>query len=397
MPSHFKGSRRSVSALLRFTVECVTQRQNLHAMVGSILTRGAAARIREAMKIFSLFLCAILLAGCAGKHPKGVVQYDDFEAVEIEQMIGNNVSQAVLSKTIVCLNARRETRRVTMLTNTLVTAATNQVIASITNTTISLSTNLVYTVMTNLTPAAPLPPPAVAADGTAVTSTAETNTTVAFAPAEAALSTNFTFSVANNASGSRAPNQLIANNQSVRTLNLQLTTASNNLSIALMTNIVITGETNLMVSYVTNVTITAITNTILKPTNGVAYDYFLFTEMIPPADFNPVTQGESLVLLVDNVRYGFVPTPSSTAFAPRKGYTTALYRVHPEVLVAIANAKEVRLRCKGSTSTLERTMSASSRRHFRDFLTRYFVPEDPNNPPGNSMAAVDSSSATLNR
>ena len=323
------------------------------------------------MKNFTVLLCAALLAGCAGSHPKDTARHDAYDSVQIEQMVGNNVSQAVLAKTIVCLNARRETRRVTALTNTLVTAVTNQAVTAITNQTISFSTNLLYTTMTSLSPATPPPVVVLAGEAVAVDTNAPGVLPSHNAPTG---STNLTVSVASNSSGSRAPNQTTANSQVTRTLNQQLTTTTNNFSVAVMTNLVFTGETNFVISFVTNTTVVAVTNILITPTNGVAYDYFLFTELIPPADFTLQQQGETLVLLVDGVRHGCVPGQSGTAFVSRKGYTSTLYRVSPEVLVAIANAKEVRLRLKGVNNTIERTLSTGSRNNFRSFLGRYFTP-----------------------
>ena len=341
------------------------------------------------MKFICLPLSALLLAGCAGTHPKGTARYDDYDSVKVEQMVGNNVSQAVFAKTIVCLNARRETRRFSALTNTLVTSATNQVVTAVTNQTISVSTNLLFTSMTNLSAA--LPPAFVQVAGDVAPGTppdpsaspAGTNAATNLAPQ---LSTNVSVSVSANASGTLAPNQRAMNHQSVRTFNQQLTTTSNNLSVAVMTNLVITGETNLIVTYVTNTTVVAVTNLIITPTNGLAYDYFLYSELIPPPDFTPLQQGESLVLLVDGARHGFAQSQAGTAFVVRKGFTSALYRVPPEVLLAIANAKEVRIRFKGVNNVVERTMSAGSRQNFREFLARYFVPDAA---PGKTLAALE--------
>ena len=348
------------------------------------------------MKQFSVLLCATLLAGCAGTHPKGTARYDDYDSVKVEQMVGNNVSQAVFAKTIVCLNARRETRRVTALTNSVVTSATNQLVSTITNQTISFSTNLLYTSMTNLASASLPPTPLVTGDAAATG--AETNLVIVANSPSASGSTNVTVSLASNFSGSRAPNQNTANSQVIRTLNQQLTTTSNNFSIALMTNLVFTGETNLVVSYVTNATVVSVTNTIVTPTNGVAYDYFLYSELIPPPDFTPQQQGESLVVLADGVRYGCTTSQSGTAFVSRKGYTSALYRVSPEVIVAIANAKNVRLRLKGVNNVVERTMSNSSRQNFRSFLGRYFVSPDSGTPAASQpVAAVAEATNVANR
>jgi hypothetical protein len=235
----------------------------------SLLTQALPKWITDAMKQFTVLLCAALLSGCVGTHPKGTARFDDYDSVKVEQMVGNNVSQAVFAKSIVCLNARRETRRVTGLTNTMVTAVTNQTVSAVTNQTISFSTNLLYTSMTNL--AASLPPPPMPT-GDAAAAGAETNLVIVASSPAASSSTNVTTSLASNSSGSRAPNQNTANSQVIRTLNQQLTTTTNNLSIALMTNLVFTGETNLIVSYVTNTALVSVTNTVITPTNGVAYD-----------------------------------------------------------------------------------------------------------------------------
>lgn len=346
------------------------------------------------MKFVTSLFCIGLLAGCAGTHPKGTAGYDDYDAVKVEQMVGNNVSQAVFAKTIVCLNARRETRRLTALTNTLVTSATNQTVTAITNLTISFATNLLSSSMTNLSPA--LPPPTIAA-GDAGTGTTETNLAMVVSNSAPSVTTNVTVSFASNSSGTRAPNQMTANTQTIRTFNNQVTTTSNNLSVAVMTNLVLTGETNLVVFYVTNTSVVSVTNTIVTPTTGAAYDYFLCTELIPPADFTPLPQGEALVLLVDGVRHGFSQSQSSTSFIARKGYTSALYRVSPEALVAIANAKEVRLRLKGVNSVVERRMSAGSRQNFRVFLERYFVPGTDPASPEKSAAAIEEATHVANR
>ena len=336
------------------------------------------------MKVFAVLLSALLLFGCA-THRKGFSRYDAYDAVKVDEMVGNNVSQTVFAKTIVCLNARRETRRVTALTNTLVTSVTNQTINGITNQTVSVSTNFLFTVVTNLSPAiTPLPIQPVG-DNAASGSETNTNVVAVVLNVSPAMTTNFTVSVGNNASATVAPNQRTANNQLVRTMNNQLTTTSNNLSVSVMTNLVVTAETNQTVNYLTNTAIVAVTNMIVAPTNGVAYDYFLYSELIPPPEFT-LAPGESLILLVDGVRYGFTPGQSGTGFAARKGYTSTLYRVPPEALVAIANAKEVRIRFKGVTTLLERKMSASSQSNFRAFVSKYFVPE-PSVTPEQQVAA----------
>ena len=107
-----------------------------------------------------------------------------------------------------------------------------------------------------------------------------------------------------------------------------------------------------------------------------------------------LASGESLILLVDGVRYGFATSTSGTAFIGRRGYTSNLYRVPPDVLIAIANAKEVKLRFRGVNSVVERTMNDSSRMNFRKFITKYFVPAAPAEEKG--VASVGDTIHTTN-
>ena len=67
-----------------------------------------------------------------------------------------------------------------------------------------------------------------------------------------------------------------------------------------------------------------------------------------------LASGESLVLVVDGVRHGFASTNSNTAFIARKGFTSTLHKVPPEVLVDIANARQVKVRFHSHPLTLGR-------------------------------------------
>ena len=341
------------------------------------------------MKYLCLLLGATLLAGCAGTANKGMSRYDDFDAVKVDQMVGNTISKTMFEKTIICLNARRETRQVTAITNVTVLPVTNLMVNAITNQTISVSTNFLVTTMTNLVPVATgQPAPAANAGAEAVNpALADAATLPPLTNTPAIISTNLTVTLANNQSGSAGPSQATANSQLVRTLNNQITTTSNNLTVALMSNLVVSAETNEVVNYVTNTYYSSVTNTTIVPTNYLASDYFLYTEMTPPSDFT-LQSGESLVLLVDGVRYGFSQSSPAAAFVGRKGFTTGMYRVPPQVLVAIANAQEVRLRFKGVNSVIERDMNQSSRANFKTFLLRYFGSQ----PDGTGASArIDSS------
>jgi hypothetical protein len=328
-----------------------------------------------AMRLISIVLLGILLAGCA-THKSGISKRDPFDDVKVDQMVGNNVSDAILQKTVVCLNARRESKRIFAVTNISVTLTTNAVVHVLTNQTVSVSTNLLITGMTNLAPA--LPAPVIAEDpesgATGQPVSTDTGPSMAMTNTSPSITTNLTVSIARNQSATLSPTQNAANTQFVRTLNNQITAVSNNLSVSLMTNVVVTMETNQVLSYVTNLTISPVTNITVRPVQQMQHDYFLYTELLAPPDFTLQT-GESLVLLVDGVRHGFSATQSQTAFVSRKGFNSTLYRASPEVLVAIANAQEVKLRLRGVNSVIERNLTASSRKRFREFLLKYFVPE----------------------
>ena len=327
------------------------------------------------MRFITTFLFGILLVGCA-THRTGVSKHDLFDDIKVDQMVDNNVSDAILQKTVVCLNARRETRTVNGTTNITVSWITNAIVTVLTNQTLLISTNYLVTGMTNLAPPAPV---FSAADGP-VTGTEDASAVVDSSPplyitnSVPSITTNLTVSIARNQSATVSPIQTSANSQYVRTWNNQITTLSNNVSISLMTNQIVTMETNQVLNYLTNFTVVPITNVNITPVRQLQHEYFLYTELLAPPDFTLQT-GESLVLLVDGARYGFSPGQSGTAFVGRKGFSSALYRVNPEVLVAIANAREVRLRLKGINGVIERTMSASSRQRFHDYLLKFFSAE----------------------
>ncbi len=325
------------------------------------------------MQRFLLIGLALGLAGCALPRRKGVSHVDPYDSVKVDQMVGNYVHETILAKTVLGLNARRETRLLTALTNVNVVNVTNPVVVATTNQIVSLSTNYTVTRMTNATPSP------VAEEDTAATEAASGNGTApksdatpVVVAASPTVSSNTTVTLSTNQTATVAPNQTSANTQVIRNYNNQLTTISNNVSISTMTNQVITAETNLAVNYVTNYVISAITNVTIAPTNLPVHDYFLYTELIPPPDFT-LANGETLILLVDGVRYGFSATNSSL-FLGRKGFTSTLYPASPEVLVAIANAREVKVRVRGTTTAIEKDMNGRSIKSFKKYLLKYFRP-----------------------
>jgi hypothetical protein len=87
------------------------------------------------------------LCGCAGT--KQFSRYDEFDTVKIDQMSGNVVSGKVFGNTLLALNARRETRRITAVTNPVIVYLTNSIISTVTNQVITGVTNQSSTTATN--------------------------------------------------------------------------------------------------------------------------------------------------------------------------------------------------------------------------------------------------------
>src|SRR2546422_949965 len=104
------------------------------------------------MRRFGFLLAVMLFCGCAGTHKRGASIADPYEAATIDQMTGNSVSGAVFARTIVCLNARRETRIISALTNQTVALVTNVSLNYVTNQTVTLATNQLATLATNEAP-----------------------------------------------------------------------------------------------------------------------------------------------------------------------------------------------------------------------------------------------------
>jgi hypothetical protein len=288
--------------------------------------------------------------------------------VKVDQVVGNNVSSAPFQRTIVCLNPRRESRLITLVTNVEVVLVTNVTVVTITNLMVTMGTNTSRTLATNV---AALPPATTAAPPTD-TEVAEGTQVVVTAPPN---TTNETVTTASNLVLSKAPNQSSFVVSVQTQLSRQVTVSTNNISITAAENETRSFETNQVLTLQTNLTVVPVTNVVVTETNLLLRDYFLYTEVTPPPDF-VLAPGESLVLLVDGVRHGFAPATSGTVFVSRKGYLSTLYRVPPELLVDIANAREVKVRIRGVNSVIERTMNTASRNTFKKFLAKYFVPEN---------------------
>ncbi len=274
-------------------------------------------------------------------------------------MSGNSVSASVFTRTLVCLNAARESRGFVAQTNVTVGFTTNYVVTSVTNLTVSTSGNSQVAAQTNTV---------------AVTTATDTNTPAAASNLANAGVSGITTATARNESIATAPNQNVRSGsiQIVTTLNSQATISKDSFSLTIGTNEVSTVETNYVITTITNQVIAPVTNVVVKTSENPVADYFLYTE-IAPSDFALAT-GESLILLTDGVRFGCTQATPQSAWESRRGFLTTYYKVSPDVIVAIANAREVKLRIKGTTGTLERTMNGSSRDNFREFLLKNFGP-----------------------
>ncbi len=321
--------------------------------------------------LLAALVLSVLVPGCVGAKRQGVSRYDSYDSVKIDQMVGNAVSGQVFERTIVCLNARRETRPPTPVTNLTVTFLTNVSVSYLTNLVVTAVTNQSRTMSTN---AVALPPTPAAA--TNENAGGESSQTVGVTANQPPSSTNQAVTVANNLSLSKAPNQTVSTASQQTLFSLQTTVATNNLSITTADSQVSSVETNQTVTIVTNQTVTAVTNVVVTLPSQPPRDHYLVVEFTPPPEFT-VPSGESLVLLVDGVRHGLAQTNSQTAFVARRGFTSTLYKVPPELLVDLANAQEVKVRLKGANSIIEKEMSRRSRESFRKFLLRFFTPESP--------------------
>lgn len=102
-------------------------------------------------------------------------------------------------------------------------------------------------------------------------------------------------------------------------------------------------------------------------------DYFLVAEFTPSPDFTLQSSGESLILLIDGVRHGFTSTNSQHVVKSRPGVVAALYPVAPELLIQIANAQDVRMRLRGTTSVVDERVPAVVQSTLRDWMLRTFT------------------------
>lgn len=281
-------------------------------------------------------------------------------------MAANDVNLHILTKTIVCLNGMRELRWAEAVTNINVRYVTNAAVTAVTNLTVTRSENQFLSSNTNNSP----PIPVLALVDAADPGTAPTNSSAAsaIAPAPEGSTSGLITSTTSNESFATAPNQTVLSKstQVVTTINNQGTQNADGQSVLGGTNRTITLETNYVINSITNYLVTPVTNVLVKSPEGPTYDYYLYTE-IAPADFQ-LAPGESLVVLIDGERHAFSPSQPASMHQTRRNFQTTFYRVPPDVLTGIANAKEVKIRLRSTTGGLDRKLNIFSRQRFRAFL-----------------------------
>lgn len=326
---------------------------------------------------------AILLAGCSSGR---ISRYDPFEKVRVERLCANAVSRPVLGRTVVCLNAAVESLGFMPLTNTTVCFVTNPVVTATTNLTVTTIRQHQVARLTN----------AVVAAGSTATNAAETTPPDATAPA-AAPAGGLTTTHSRNESLSLGPNQSVrAASTQITTMRTEQTNAVHEgISVSHALNEVVTSETNQVVTLVTNLLVTPETNVTVRFADTPVLECYLFTEIAPP-DF-PLMPGESLVVLADGARYACTNAVPRGGWRARRGFLTTWYRVSPEVLLAIARAREVQLRIKGSNGTLERTLNRASHQRLREFVAETLEPKPPSRPTKTPRLESSRHASHLNR
>jgi len=112
---------------------------------------------------------------------------------------------------------------------------------------------------------------------------------------------------------------------------------------------------------------------VLKTSLKGSQDYNLILEFRAPEWLN-IGNGESLVLLVDNERLGFIGEGS---IKNRKVITgqfgswsveIAKYSITKDELIKIANASEIKMKIKGESNFVERSLNKENINNFKNFV-----------------------------
>lgn len=84
----------------------------------------------------------------------------------------------------------------------------------------------------------------------------------------------------------------------------------------------------------------------------------------------------SLLLLIDGKTTELTPENEVRRNSGSGGWVTesAMYEVEPELLIALAGAKEVKVRIRGDKYPLERCFSEDNFAHFKDFVAQFVTP-----------------------
>ncbi|MEP6662330.1 MAG: hypothetical protein ABJC04_01585 [Verrucomicrobiota bacterium] len=103
--------------------------------------------------------------------------------------------------------------------------------------------------------------------------------------------------------------------------------------------------------------------------------YYLFTEVIAPADFT-LQPGESLILNIDDEIVALAST-NSPSFNGRKRFVTTFYPVQPEMLTKLAKASTVRIRIKGANSVIDKQLESLNLIRFWNFAWKCSLIDKP--------------------
>lgn len=87
-----------------------------------------------------------------------------------------------------------------------------------------------------------------------------------------------------------------------------------------------------------------------------------------------IQEGESLILLIDGVRYGFTLKGDviREVFLSRT-QETAIYSIEYEIIKKIAYAKEVKVKVVGEHNSAKAYFSEANFNNYRDFINKYIL------------------------
>ncbi len=301
-----------------------------------------------------LWVLAAIVAGCSTMRTSKV---DEFEEVRIDELHNNEVSTGILNRTLVCFNVRREVQKITVWTNHSVVLITNKVLHYVTNLVVTSGTNYQTALTTNVVQHVP------GVETNELSEAIEDRS-------RQTPSTNVSIVLSRGTTFSRGSGQTTLAMLTLRQRSQQTTLPGNGFEVLSLENETLSFETNMVITVHTNFTITAVTNLSILPTNLLVERFYVILEYSPP-DL-PIQAGEPLLLRVDGIRYMLEPASPRSPVIPRRGFALTSYHIDPQLLLSIANAKQVKLRIKGINCVIEKDMSFASRARLRGFISSLY-------------------------